>query len=556
MKLLIVIITVSLKITSLTVVEATGISGAITSIHEGISCRIRKTHHQLNGFRGDIRASVVDEIPFREKRQYSFLNSILGTSKTCIKQIRKFNAESIQTCERKAKETNFLVIGRGGSTATKRKRNNTGFYYGIRDDVFFPVEEPKQELNRQKIKDKEKDTLADVMTETLSELREMREDIMALREEMQYMKEEFRRNKSQYSYEDEPDSLEEEEEEDIDPGTAGSFVQRIKRQKRYDVLGNEIERWAHKLLFEEDGEEFGWKEVKCNKMMRKKFNPFGHTTCYMKWLKDPRGEYISSDDNGQEYPCIKCFATINSPMEDVCKYLSEEAHMPEYNDLVVAYRDLEDISPNAKITWSKCPQILFIKPRDFVTFCHHRYRKDGTQIVLNQACEHEKAPRNDVEEDGKVCRASALRGANFISRDPDDPNKTRMAILAQADPGGGLPPWAIKTAINAVAPIEPFKLFHRIDANVSTFRKSAGYKETNMVNSVPGKCKPAGLSQLGYACFWPRGAGVEKERIRRGNSSRHGHGPGVQGNDYFDDMTDNDANAKEVDKVCIEVNSD
>ena len=99
-------------------------------------------------------------------------------------------------------------------------------------------------------------------------------------------------------------------------------------------------------------------------------------------------------------------------MDDVCKYLSQEANMSEYNDLVVAYRDLEDISHNAKITWSKCPQILFIKPRDFVTFCHYRYRKDGTQIVLNQACEHEKAPRNDVEEDGKVCRASALRGAN------------------------------------------------------------------------------------------------------------------------------------------------
>jgi hypothetical protein len=35
-----------------------------------------------------------------------------------------------------------------------------------------------------------------------------------------------------------------------------------------------------------------------------------------------------------------------------------------------------------------------------------------------------------------------------ISRDPDDPNKTRMAILAQADAGGGLPPWvSIKISI-------------------------------------------------------------------------------------------------------------
>jgi hypothetical protein len=28
-----------------------------------------------------------------------------------------------------------------------------------------------------------------------------------------------------------------------------------------------------------------------------------------------------------------------------------------------------------------------------------------------------------------------------ISKDPDDPNKTRIALLAHADPGGGLPQW-------------------------------------------------------------------------------------------------------------------
>ena len=115
---------------------------------------------------------------------------------------------------------------------------------------------------------------------------------------------------------------------------------------------------------------------------------------------------------------------------------------------------------------------------------------------------------------------------------------------------------AIKTAINAVAPIEPFKLFHRIDANVSNYRKSAGHEQTNMVNSVPGKYKPAGLSQLGYACFWPHGAGAEKERLRSSNTSRNGHESNVQSNNYFDDLIDNDVNAKEVDKVCIDVNSD
>ena len=91
-------------------------------------------------------------------------------------------------------------------------------------------------------------------------------------------------------------------------------------------------------------------------------------------------------------------------------------------------------------------------------------------------------------------------------KDPDDPTKTRIAILAHANPGGGIPQWAMKTAVNAVAPIEPFKLFHRIDAKVCEFSSGIDQK-TNMVNSSPRSIsrnqKPAGLSQLGYACFWP-----------------------------------------------------
>ena len=433
------IITTSLNFIRITSSETNGLTGTIASIHDDICCKIRNASPQLHRVH---RSSGSNGVLAHEFEENPFLNSILGKSKSCIKQIRRFNSASIRTCEKTAKEMNLYLIGRGGSTTSKRRRNNTGFYYGLRDDIFFPLQEnkgQKEESNNLKNGMKKKnhgveaDTLADVMSETLSELREMREDIMALREEMQYMKEEFKRSKSRFSYE------EEEDDDEGESGAIGSFVQRVKRQRRYDVLGNEIERWAHKLLFEEDGEEFGWKEVKCNKMMRKRLNPYGHTTCYLKvrnvtfmtvcaaseivlilffvisawkWLKDPRGEYTSGEDNGQEYPCIKCFATIDSPIEDVCKYLSNESHVPEYNDLVISYRDLEDISPTTKITWSKCPQILFIKPRDFVTFCHHRYRKDGTQIVVNQACEHDSAPRNDIEEDGKVCRASAIRGAN------------------------------------------------------------------------------------------------------------------------------------------------
>lgn len=58
------------------------------------------------------------------------------------------------------------------------------------------------------------------------------------------------------------------------------------------------------------------------------------------------------------------------------------------------------------------PKVLFVKPRDFVTYCSHRWRKDGTQVIVNQACEHEDMPGVMEEGQGEVCRGFALRGAN------------------------------------------------------------------------------------------------------------------------------------------------
>lgn len=92
-------------------------------------------------------------------------------------------------------------------------------------------------------------------------------------------------------------------------------------------------------------------------------------------MKDSRGDKADVNDS-TEYPCIKCYSTIDAPLEDVCTYLSQESASSEYNDLVVKYKDVEDISPNAKICWSQSPQILFLKPRDFVTFCHHRWKRE------------------------------------------------------------------------------------------------------------------------------------------------------------------------------------
>jgi len=195
-----------------------------------------------------------------------------------------------------------------GGAVKKRRRNNTGSYYGICDDVFFPDRDERSTGRGSKRKEKEEDAtskaLADIMGETLYELREMREDISALREEMQSLKGQFGGDKSYLDYE--PGDIDDEDETALDEEDSydendmlnrpnipqhsqrhvgvGSYVWRLKRQREFEAIGQDIENWAHYILFEEEQDvgDTGWKEIQCNKIVRKKFNKNGNTTCYLK----------------------------------------------------------------------------------------------------------------------------------------------------------------------------------------------------------------------------------------------------------------------------------
>ena len=279
------------------------------------------------------------------------------------------------------------------STSLKKRKPlqaPAGYYYGI----------PPHVLQQRR---KKRESLSEVMSETLEELRGMRQEMEALRREMIEMQRRLGGKAGELLAEEIP--------QDNSPRT---MLARRKRQKEFERVSFEVEKWAEHLLFEEGGEEDGWTEVKCNKMFRHKFNANNNIKCYMKWMKDSRGTHAVPDDD-REYPCIKCYATLDAPMENVCAYLADEQHVPEYNDLMISYRDLEEITPHSKICWGQAPQILFIKSRDFVTYCSHRWLRDGSQVVINQACDHPDAPGNTDEKAGKLCRARALRGANCKS---------------------------------------------------------------------------------------------------------------------------------------------
>jgi hypothetical protein len=99
------------------------------------------------------------------------------------------------------------------------------------------------------------------------------------------------------------------------------------------------------------------------------------------------------------------------------------------------HRDLEEISANSKVCWAMTPQVLFVKPRDFVTYCQHWWTKDDTQIVINQACEHHNAPTTTEEGDGEICRAYALRGANckLQNMKHNSPFSSKLDVINKID---------------------------------------------------------------------------------------------------------------------------
>jgi len=370
---------------------------------------------------------------------------------------------------------------------------SAGFYYGINTDTLTKSYDDQSR--------KKRTNLRESMAEALDEIRTIRKEMETMRREMQQMKRQF-------------GDFEEEETEEQRRETEKQFsIAQRKKQREFDKIGLEIERWARQLLFEEKGEVNGWKEIDCK---ARALNRNDRTTAYLKWMKDSRGGNAEKEDE-REYPCMKMYSTIDAPLEDVCKYLSQKDHMLDYNDLITQSRDVEELSPNAKICWGQTPQILIIKPRELVTYCQHRWLRDGTQVIVNQACEHK-----DARTEGRP-RAYALRGANYIGRDPDDHSKTQICMLAHGKPGPDVPNWALRTAVKALAPIEPFRLFHRINENIikalPELERKRSLEEAEVVSSSGRSRRPAGIAQLGYACFWPNGGGLIEKRSRDTNSA-------------------------------------
>ena len=67
-----------------------------------------------------------------------------------------------------------------------------------------------------------------------------------------------------------------------------------------------------------------------------------------------------------------------------------------------------------------------------------------------------------------------------------------------------------KTGMNAVAPIEPYKLFAKINQNIAKSKPELERLKLERAQhvSVPGRSnQPVGFASIGFAAFWPNGGG-------------------------------------------------
>jgi hypothetical protein len=386
---------------------------------------------------------------------------------------------------------------------------SSGIYYGL----------PMKTLNEQysescsigSTNPKSKLSIRDTMAETLDELKYMRHEMEALRKELLQIK---RAMLGEEALGDEDDEA--------------MVALRRTRQRKYDTIGQEVEIWAKKLLADSPADassgDVQWSVVECNKMFKSTVNKNDRTRAYLTWMKDSRAKYADKNDESV-YPCLKVFSTIDASFDDVCTYLADESRAPEYNQLVLKHKDVDEISSHSKICWAETPQILFIKPRELFTFCHHRWLRDGTQVIVNQAVDEREIARlvnnSGKKQIGSRPKAFAIRGASFISPDPDHAEKTKIAMILHASPGSDVPSWAVKAAVKTMLPIEPFKLFHMLNEGIMNARPMLEQarrkvKDTEQVSSETQPSvskKPAGMAQMGFACFWPNGGGLQESGL-------------------------------------------
>mmetsp|Transcript_33015 Transcript_33015/g.49878 ORF Transcript_33015/g.49878 Transcript_33015/m.49878 type:complete len:342 (-) Transcript_33015:224-1249(-) len=213
-----------------------------------------------------------------------------------------------------------------------------------------------------------------------------------------------------------------------------------RRKHDFEIIGEKVENWAKDILQQDSNSRNGWTEIECVRSKAFQVDQL-KTKQYVKWMPDSR---FATPPDQQNHPCMRLHAVLDVPFPIVCRYLSQHHRLKEYNSLLVDQSDVEVLTPHSKVCWSQSKKLLFIEPRDFITFCSHRWLKDGAQLVVSQACDHPKYPYTP----GVTLRAYNLRAATYLI---PSKGKTEIIMLAHCNCGKDLPEWAVRAAVKVLA---------------------------------------------------------------------------------------------------------
>lgn len=163
-------------------------------------------------------------------------------------------------------------------------------------------------------------------------------------------------------------------------------------------------------------------------------------------------KFMGSSAQSFKYACVRAEGVLRASPAQILSLFEDNTRVSEYNKFFGEGRDLEEVGENTKVVWASSPPIFPFKPRDFCTVVHFRRLRDGTVVVLNRATEHPEAPVNR-----DFVRAKIVLGANIIQPVRGHPNRCRLVVLTQVDPGGFAPPMIVNQ-ICTMGPIGFFKL--------------------------------------------------------------------------------------------------
>jgi hypothetical protein len=111
-----------------------------------------------------------------------------------------------------------------------------------------------------------------------------------------------------------------------------------------------------------------------------------------------------------DWPCVKSSVKIDTTPIQLLNYLLDSGKVKEYNKYVAIRSDIETISSNTKIVWSRMNIPIGIKSYDFCTLIHNYIKQDtGDIMVISKCIEHPLVPIHK-----NFGRSEKIMGLNII----------------------------------------------------------------------------------------------------------------------------------------------